>query len=126
MALLPEDFILPEVYYTEERAKHYEANTRIQRIQREMTQRALEIIEIQPPALYLDLGCGTGLSMELLRELKYQGWGIDIAEPMLAIARQKGLDVMNADFTRRIPFDSQSGTKRPYLDPIPRPRLRNY
>ena len=106
MALLPEDYILPELYYTEERAKQYEQNSRIQKIQREMTQRALEILNKTPPALYLDVGCGTGISMQVLREAGFGGIGIDIAEPMLAIARQKGLKVFKADFTIQIPFDS--------------------
>ncbi|MDD1777762.1 MAG: class I SAM-dependent methyltransferase [Candidatus Helarchaeota archaeon] len=106
MALLPEDYILPEMYYTEERAKQYEQNSRIQKIQREMTQRALEILNKKPPALYLDVGCGTGISMQVLKEAGFEGIGIDIAEPMLAIARQKGLKVFKADFTIQIPFDS--------------------
>ena len=106
VALLPEDYVLPEVYYSKERAKQYEQNSRIQQIQREMALRALEILEIQPPALFLDVGCGTGLSMQVLNEQGFEGVGIDIAEPMLAIARQKGLKVKKADFTIEIPFDS--------------------
>jgi 18S rRNA (guanine1575-N7)-methyltransferase len=106
LALLPEDNILPELYYTEEIAKQYEQNSRIQKIQREMTQRALEILSLTPPALFLDLGCGTGISMQVLQEAGFEGMGIDIAEPMLAIARQKGFNVLKADFTIQIPFDS--------------------
>jgi 18S rRNA (guanine1575-N7)-methyltransferase len=108
LALLPEDYILPELYYTEERAKQYDQNNRIQQVQREMTQRALELLRITSPALYLDIGCGTGISMQVLREAGFDGMGIDIAEPMLAIARQKGLKVLKADFTIQIPFDSDS------------------
>ena len=104
--MLPEDYILPELYYTEERAKQYDQNTRSQKIQQEMTRRALEILEVTPPAQFLDLGCGTGISMQVIREAGFEGMGIDIAEPMLAIARQKGLKVFKADFTIQIPFDS--------------------
>jgi len=71
-----------------------------------MTLRALEILQVQPPALVLDLGCGTGISMEVLIEKGYDVKGIDIAEPMLAIAAKKGLDVYKADFTLEIPFES--------------------
>lgn len=106
MALLPEDFILPEEYYTEEVAKQYEQNTRIQKVQREMTIRALDLLKIPPPALFLDIGCGTGISMQVLKEKGFEGMGIDVAESMLAIARQKGLNVFKADFTNQIPFDS--------------------
>ncbi|NVM53229.1 MAG: class I SAM-dependent methyltransferase [Candidatus Helarchaeota archaeon] len=106
MALLPEDHVLPEVYYSEERAKQYDQNTRIRKIQREMTLRALEILEVRPPAIFLDVGCGTGLSMQVLKEKGFEGKGIDIAEPMLSIARQKGLDVRKANFTIKIPWES--------------------
>ncbi|MFX1295302.1 MAG: class I SAM-dependent methyltransferase [Promethearchaeota archaeon] len=106
MALLPEDYVLPEVYYTEELAKQYEKNSRIQKIQREMTFRALEILEIQPPAQFLDLGCGTGISMQVVKEEGFAVKGIDIADSMLMIARQKGLNVYKADFTIKIPFES--------------------
>ncbi|MHA1648866.1 MAG: class I SAM-dependent methyltransferase [Candidatus Helarchaeota archaeon] len=106
MSFLPEDHVLPEIYYTKERAEQYERNTRIRKIQREMTLRALEILQVQPPALVLDLGCGTGISMEVLIEKGYDVKGIDIAEPMLAIAAKKGLDVYKADFTLEIPFES--------------------
>ena len=106
MALLPEDYVLPEIYYNEERARQYEKNTRIQKIQREMTSRALEILELKPPASILDLGCGTGISMQVLKEAGFTVKGVDIAKPMLAIALQKGLDVYEADFTVKIPFDS--------------------
>lgn len=106
MALLPEDNVLPEIYYTEERAKHYDQNTRIRKIQREMTLRALEILDVNPPGLFLDVGCGTGLSMQVLKERGFGVIGIDIAEPMLNIAKQKGLEVHKADFTIKIPWDS--------------------
>lgn len=107
MALLPEDYVLPEVYYTEERAKQYDQNSRIRKIQREMTLRAIEILEVEAPAKFLDIGCGTGHSMRALIEKDFQVKGVDIAEPMLSIARKKGLDVFKADFTNRIPFDSE-------------------
>ncbi|MHA1266473.1 MAG: class I SAM-dependent methyltransferase [Candidatus Helarchaeota archaeon] len=108
MALLPEDYILPEVYYTFEMARQYDSNSRIRKIQREMTIRALEILNCQPPAMFLDVGCGTGHSMQVVQEKGYKIKGIDIAESMLIIAKQKGLDVRKADFTKEIPFEANS------------------
>ncbi|TFG05050.1 MAG: methyltransferase domain-containing protein [Promethearchaeota archaeon] len=105
MALLPEDFILPELYYTEEVAEQYDRNTRIRKIQREMTFRALEILECRPPALILDVGCGTGHSMQAVMEKGFEVKGVDIANAMLSIARKKGLEVIQGDFTKQIPFD---------------------
>ncbi len=107
MALLPEDHVLPEIYYTAERAKQYDQNSRMQKIQRDMTLRALEILEVRPPAMFLDIGCGTGHSMQAVIESGFEVKGIDIAEPMLSIASRKGLDVYKADFTQEIPFKSE-------------------
>jgi hypothetical protein len=74
VALLPEDYVLPEVYYTEERAKQYDQNSRIRQIQQEMTLRALEILDLHPPAVLLDLGCGTGLSMQIVKEKGFEAY----------------------------------------------------
>ena len=106
MALLPEDYVLPEVYYTEERARQYDQNSRIRKIQREMTLRAIEILEAEAPANFLDLGCGTGHSMQALIGKNFQVKGVDIAEPMLSLAKRKSLEVFKADFTSKIPFNS--------------------
>ena len=108
MALLPEDHVLPEIYYTEETARQYDRSSRIKKIQRDMTIRALEILEIDPPALFLDLGCGTGYSMQAIIEEGFEVRGIDIAEHMLSIAEEKGLEVYKADFTQKIPFPSNT------------------
>lgn len=108
MTLLPEDHILPEIYYTKEMAKQYDQNTRIQKIQREMTLRALEILELKPPAIFLDLGCGTGHSMLTVIEAGFTVKGIDVAEAMLSIARVKGLEVYQSDFTQDIPFSTKT------------------
>jgi 2-polyprenyl-3-methyl-5-hydroxy-6-metoxy-1,4-benzoquinol methylase len=45
----------------------------------------------------LDLGCGRGEFLELLRELKVIGRGIDLSDESVAICRHKGLDAEKAD-----------------------------
>ena len=60
-------------------------STRVQQIQAEMTYRALELLNLPPdePAFLLDIGCGSGLSGEILDEEGYHWVGCDIAPSML-------------------------------------------
>ncbi|KAI8804983.1 S-adenosyl-L-methionine-dependent methyltransferase [Cladochytrium replicatum] len=66
----PEHTAPPEIFYNEDEARKYTQNTRIQSIQTEMTLRALELLNLpeDEPALLLDIGCGSGLSSEILEE----------------------------------------------------------
>jgi 18S rRNA (guanine1575-N7)-methyltransferase len=50
-----------------------------------MTHRALELLNLPPdePAFLLDIGCGSGLSGEILEEEGYVWAGVDIAPSML-------------------------------------------
>lgn len=45
----------------------------------------------------LDLGCGSGVFLELARERGRVGRGVELAQEALDIARAKGLDVVEAD-----------------------------
>lgn len=49
------------------------------------------------PGVVLDLGCGRGEFLALLREAKIEAVGIDINESMVACARQKGLHAILQD-----------------------------
>ncbi|THH10789.1 hypothetical protein EW145_g1076 [Phellinidium pouzarii] len=87
----PELVAPPEIYYGDTEAKKYTANTRIQQIQSDMTYRALELLNLPPdePKFILDIGCGSGLSGEILDEEGHCWIGVDIAPNVLICYRAK-------------------------------------
>ncbi|KAK0240032.1 S-adenosyl-L-methionine-dependent methyltransferase [Armillaria nabsnona] len=84
----------PEIYYGDVEAKKYTKNTRNQQIQADMTYRALELLNLPPdePAMLLDIGCGSGLSGEILDEEGYIWTGVDIAPSMLEVALEREVE----------------------------------
>ncbi len=67
-----------------------------------MTERALELLalpEWKKPALLLDIGCGSGLSGELLTEEGHEWVGMDISPSMLEVALEQDCegDLLLAD-----------------------------
>jgi O-antigen chain-terminating methyltransferase len=50
----------------------------------------------------LDLGCGRGEFLELLREKGYEAEGIDINDQMVHICRDRGLDCEKADILEKL------------------------
>ncbi|GAC96429.1 hypothetical protein PHSY_004009 [Pseudozyma hubeiensis SY62] len=98
----PEHLAPPEIFYNDTEASKYTANTRVQTIQAEMTERALELLMLpahRTPALLLDIGCGSGLSGEIITEHGHEWIGIDISPSMLEVALEKETegDIMLAD-----------------------------
>jgi ubiquinone/menaquinone biosynthesis C-methylase UbiE len=89
-----------------------------------------------PPAIILDVGTGTGFLALLLGELGYPVVGIDIAEGMLAVARQKAVGVRVPPVFRRgdaaalpvEPGESDAVVSRHLLWTLPDPvgALRNW
>jgi SAM-dependent methyltransferase len=55
----------------------------------------------------LDVGCGTGAQYPALRELGWSVVGVDISADMLRLARERGLEVVQAD-ARALPFEDGS------------------
>ncbi|KAK0459832.1 williams-Beuren syndrome critical region protein 22 [Desarmillaria tabescens] len=90
----PELQAQPEIYYGDVEAKKYTKNTRNQQIQADMTYRALELLNLPPdePAMLLDIGCGSGLSGEILDEEGYIWTGVDIAPSMLEVALEREVE----------------------------------
>lgn len=63
-------------------------------IQARLTHRALELLNLpeDKPAFILDIGCGSGLSGEVLEEYDYEWVGVDISPSMLDVAREREVE----------------------------------
>ncbi|MCX8095698.1 MAG: methyltransferase domain-containing protein [Caldisericia bacterium] len=73
----------------------------------ESEKRAIEnLIEKGEGKLALDLGIGTGLFTQILRDKGYKVIGIDISEEMLKIAKLRGFEVIKHDFNEPLPFEN--------------------
>lgn len=86
-------------------------STRVQHIQAEMTSRALELLALpawkqESGALLLDIGCGSGLSGEIISEEGHHWIGYDIAPSMLEVALEREVegDLILADAGHGCPF----------------------
>ncbi|KAL0250533.1 hypothetical protein I308_102711 [Cryptococcus tetragattii IND107] len=90
----PEEISPPEIFYGDTEAAKYTANTRIKSIQSQMTERALQLLALpeDQSAYVLDIGCGSGLSGELLDEEGHVWVGVDIAPSMLEVALEREVE----------------------------------
>lgn len=89
-------------------AGKYTQNTRIMRVQAEMAERCLELVRLPAgeSCLLLDIGCGSGLSGEVLSEAGHMWVGLDISESMLevAVGNEVEGDVLLADMGQGFGF----------------------
>lgn len=108
----PEDILPPDLFYNDVESRKYTTSSRIKGIQADMTNRALELLDLQDPSFILDVGCGSGLSGEILTDVpEDEGgphtWvGMDISSSMLAQALERDVegDMLLADIGQGIPF----------------------
>ncbi|KAF1971188.1 williams Beuren syndrome chromosome region 22 protein-like protein [Bimuria novae-zelandiae CBS 107.79] len=110
----PEDTLPPDLFYNDTESRKYTTSSRIQRIQSDMTHRALSLLSLASPSLILDIGCGSGLSGEILSQTPQYGtpggphvWiGLDISASMLGVALEKDVDgdLFLADAGQGVPF----------------------
>ncbi|KAL8767439.1 MAG: hypothetical protein Q9209_006025 [Squamulea sp. 1 TL-2023] len=81
-----------------------------------MTHRALELLQLDSPSFIMDIGCGSGLSGEILSSVSpvdggpHTWVGMDISASMLEIAFQKDVegDLLLSDIGQGIPFRAGS------------------
>ncbi|KAI0391123.1 S-adenosyl-L-methionine-dependent methyltransferase [Xylariaceae sp. FL0594] len=108
----PEDTLSADIHYDDTEARKYTTSSRIQNIQASMTERALELLDLKSPSLILDVGCGSGLSGEILSAVPPEAggphiWiGMDVSPSMLDVALQRDVegDLMLADIGQGVPF----------------------
>ena len=105
----PEGTKPPELFYDGVEARKYTQSSRIINIQAEITERAIELLDLPPgrPSYILDVGCGSGLSGEALEEAGHYWLGCDISKDMLEVATERESDtgdVINADMGQGLPF----------------------
>lgn len=100
----------PELYYNDIQATKYSQNSHIVEIQTRMAERAIELLALpddNASRLLLDIGCGCGLSGEVITQMRHNWIGVDISEAMLKIAkddRQVDGDVILMDIGDGVPF----------------------
>ncbi|KXL50596.1 hypothetical protein M433DRAFT_2055 [Acidomyces richmondensis BFW] len=108
----PEDTLPPDLFYNDVESRKYTTSSRIKNVQADMTHRALELLDLQEPSLILDVGCGSGLSGEILSKVPPEEggphtWiGMDISSSMLAQALERDVDgdMILADIGQGVPF----------------------
>ncbi|KAF4589682.1 18S rRNA (Guanine(1575)-N(7))-methyltransferase [Ophiocordyceps camponoti-floridani] len=108
----PEDSLAADVHYDDAEARKYTTSSRIQTIQATMTRRALQLLDLRRPSLILDVGCGSGLSGEILSAVAREeggphAWiGLDLSPSMLDVALQRDVegDLLLADMGQGVPF----------------------
>jgi 18S rRNA (guanine1575-N7)-methyltransferase len=79
------------LFYNEKEARKYDSSSRMVGVQREITERAIELLRLDPdsPALVLDIGCGSGLSGQVLEEKGHVWIGCDVSRDMLTVAKER-------------------------------------
>lgn len=105
----PEHIAPPELFYNESEAGKYTQNSRIQAIQTSMAERCAELLRLpeeEGPRFILDIGCGSGLSGDVLSEAGHTWIGLDISPDMLDVAVERGVDgdVMRSDIGQGFGF----------------------
>ncbi|KZF24663.1 S-adenosyl-L-methionine-dependent methyltransferase [Xylona heveae TC161] len=108
----PEDSLPPDLFYNDLESRKYTTSSRIRNIQASMTNRALELLDLKHPSFILDVGCGSGLSGEILSGVPpeeggpHEWVGMDISASMLDVALQRDVegDLFLADIGQGVPF----------------------
>ncbi|KAK3619506.1 18S rRNA (guanine1575-N7)-methyltransferase [Elasticomyces elasticus] len=96
----PEDSLPPDLFYNDVESRKYTTSSRIRNIQADMTHRALELLDLQEPSFILDVGCGSGLSGEILSSVEEEDGG----PHMWALERDVEGDMLLADIGQGVAF----------------------
>jgi len=85
------------LFYNAKEARKYDSSSRMVGIQREITERAIELLKLSGPSprdggrpsFVLDVGCGSGLSGQVLEEHGHVWVGCDVSRDMLNMANER-------------------------------------
>ncbi|KAL9186830.1 hypothetical protein ACHAXT_010550 [Thalassiosira profunda] len=85
------------LFYNAREARKYDSSSRMVGIQREITERAIELLNLPTPgpreggtpSFVLDVGCGSGLSGQVLEEHGHVWVGCDVSRDMLNMANER-------------------------------------
>ena len=98
------EFENPNDFYTKIEAKRYDSNSGMKKTQTELTNIILNLFHEETKnhskdISVLDIGCGTGFSLEFLKANGYKNLeGIEPAKEMLLLSKQKGFNVYLGGF----------------------------
>jgi len=89
------------IFYNNREARKYDSSSRMVGIQREITNRAIELLKLPKDGknkkrFLLDIGCGSGLSGQVLSEHGHVWMGCDVSRDMLNVANER-LEAMDDD-----------------------------
>ena len=78
-------------FYNDKEARKYNSSSRMISVQREITERAIELLRLpnDKPCFILDVGCGSGLSGKVLEEQGHAWVGCDVSRDMLNVANER-------------------------------------
>lgn len=96
------------IFYNEKEARKYDSSSRMIGVQREITERAIELLRLDDskPSLVLDIGCGSGLSGQVLEEKGHFWLGCDVSRDMLTVAKER-MDRQEAETRNQLQRDSE-------------------
>lgn len=104
----PEHIAPATEFYSRTGAEKYAKSSRINEVQTSLAERCVELLALPPgtPGLIMDVGCGTGLSGNVLTEAGHHWVGMDISSAMLeeALERDVDGDIMESDAGDGLPF----------------------
>eukprot|EP00568_Trieres_chinensis_P001787 CAMPEP_0183305524 /NCGR_PEP_ID=MMETSP0160_2-20130417/10232_1 /TAXON_ID=2839 ORGANISM="Odontella Sinensis, Strain Grunow 1884" /NCGR_SAMPLE_ID=MMETSP0160_2 /ASSEMBLY_ACC=CAM_ASM_000250 /LENGTH=291 /DNA_ID=CAMNT_0025468727 /DNA_START=63 /DNA_END=935 /DNA_ORIENTATION=- len=79
------------LFYDAKEARKYDSSSRMIGVQREITERAIELLRLPDdrPCFVLDVGCGSGLSGKVLEEKGHIWLGCDVSRDMIDVANER-------------------------------------
>lgn len=108
----PEHLMSAEYFYNAEESKKYSENSRIISIQTRMANRCIELLDLDniekdKPLLFLDIGCGSGISTNVIESHGYFSIGMDISAEMLNTFKSDcESEALLGDIGQGLPFNA--------------------